>query len=123
MTTASPPPWESWAPPLDPPTPGGLPVAQAQAIAEGCWAEDPHLAAALMWESYAATLPATPTVSQVATGAQSVSYSPAQPSGDYGLALARAAWHRSFTSAVSVPLEPPRGSWEDPIQWWEVEQI
>ena len=54
----------------------------------------------------------TPTVSQVATGAQSVSYSPALPGGDYGLAMARANWHRSFTTAVSVPLEvcrPVRG--------------
>jgi hypothetical protein len=104
--TASPPPWEAWAPPLNPPASGGLPQDQAQAIAAACWEQDPHLAAALMWEFYAATLPMTPAVSQVATGAQSVSYSPAQPAGAYGLALARAAWHRSFTSAVSVPLEP-----------------
>ena len=106
------PPWEAWAPPLNPPAAGGLPQDQAQAIADAWWAEDPHLAAALMWESYAATLPQTPAVSQVATGAQSVSYSPAQPAGDYGLALARAAWHRSFTTAVSVPLEayPRRAS-------------
>ena len=83
--TASPPPWESWAPPLNPPAPGGLPIDQAQAIADAWWATDPHLCAALQWESYAATLPMTPTVSQVATGAQSVSYSPAQPGGEYGL--------------------------------------
>jgi len=98
------PPWESWAPPLDPPASGCLPLDQAQAIADAWWAQDPHLAAALMWESYAATLPMMPAVSQVATGAQSVSYSPAQPAGEYGLALARAAWHRAFTTAVSVPL-------------------
>ena len=98
--------------PLNPPAAGGLPLDNAQAIAAVWWDEDPHLAAALMWESYAATLPVTPTVSQVATGAQSVSYSPAQPAGDYGLAMARASWHRSFTTAVSVPLEvcrPVRG--------------
>ena len=102
------PPWESWAPPLNPPATGGLPEAEAQAIADAWWELDPHLAAALMWEHYAATLPMTPTVSQVATGAQSVSYSPALPGGDYGLAMARAAWHRSFTTAVSVPLEVRR---------------
>ena len=61
------------------------PYDQAQAIADAWWAKDPHLCAALQWESYAATLPMTPTVSQVATGAQSVSYSPAQPGGEYGL--------------------------------------
>jgi hypothetical protein len=117
----SPPAWEAWAPPLNPPAPGGLPLDQAEAIAAAWWDEDPHLCAALMWESYAATLPMTPTVSQVATGAQSVSYSPAQPAGDYGLALARAAWHRSFTTAVSVPLEPPRALVLDRTEWWEVE--
>ena len=104
MTYQPPSPWESWAPPLNPPAPGGLPLDQAQAIADAWWDTDPHLCAALQWESYAATLPMTPTVSQVATGAQSVSYSPALPGGDYGLAMARAAWHRSFTTAVSVPL-------------------
>ena len=112
--TSSPPPWESWAPPLNPPTANGLPLDQAQAIADAWWATDPHLCAALQWEAYAATLPMTPTVTQVATGAQSVSYSPAQPGGDYGLAVARARWHRSFTTAVSVPLEvrrPARSRW------------
>jgi hypothetical protein len=110
-SSSPPPPWESWAPPLDPPAPGGLPQAQAQVIADAWWDADPHLAAALMWESYAATLPMMPAVSQVATGAQSVSYSPALPGGSYGLAMARATWHRSFSSGVSVPLEvcrPPQ---------------
>jgi hypothetical protein len=59
---------------------------------------------ALQWESYAATLPPSAAVSQVATGSQSVTYAPALPSGDYGLAIARAAWHRSFTTLASVPL-------------------
>ena len=101
--------WQAWAPPLDPPTTGGLPVAEAQAIADALWADDPHLAAALMWEHYAATLPPTPVISSVQTGAQSIAYNPAQPSGDYGLAVSRAAWHRSFTSTlVSVPLRVAR---------------
>jgi hypothetical protein len=64
------------------------------------WADDPHRAAAVAWEAYAATLPPTPTVSQVATGAQSVSYSPAMPGGAYGLAVQRASWHRSFLATI-----------------------
>jgi hypothetical protein len=103
------PPWLSWAPPLDPPTPGGLAADDADAIALAYWHDDPHLAAALMWEHYAATLPPAPAVSQVATGSQSVTYAPALPSGEYGLALARAAWHRSFCSLASVPLRAARG--------------
>ena len=102
MTTGA--PWEAWAPPLDPPTAGGLPYDEAQRIAAAWWADDPHLAAALMWESYAATLDPTLAVSMVNTGAQSVSYGTARPGGEYGLAVARAEWHRSFTTAVSVPL-------------------
>jgi hypothetical protein len=65
-----------------------------------------------MWEAYAATLPPSAAVSQVATGAQSVTYNPALPAGDYGLAIARANWHRSFTTLASVPLRsarPPAG--------------
>jgi hypothetical protein len=97
--------WESWAPPLAPPTTGGLPYAEAEAIADACWADEPHLCSALQWEAWAATLWPTPAVSLVQTGAQSVSYSPASPTGDYGLAIARAQWHRSFLSGlVSVPL-------------------
>jgi hypothetical protein len=99
-----PPPWTAWAPPLNPPTPGGLDVDEAARIALAYWHDDPHLCAALQWESYAATLPPSAPVSQVATGSQSVTYSPAVPSGEVGLALARAAWHRSFTTLASVPL-------------------
>ena len=101
---SAPAPWESWGPPISPPTDGGLPVDAAQAIADAWWAEDPHLCAALQWESYAATLPPELAVAQVSTGAQSVSYGRATPGGELGAALTRAAWHRSFTSAVSVPL-------------------
>ena len=101
MTAA---PWESWAPPLFPPTDGGLPVEEAERIAAAWWDDEPHLAAALMWEAYAATMPPELAVAQVSTGAQSVSYGRATPGGDLGAALARAQWHRSFTGAVSVPL-------------------
>ena len=107
--TVSPASWQSWAPPTDPPTAGALPLADAQAIADAWWAEDAHLCAALQWEAYAAMLPPTHTVSQVATGSQSVSYSPAVPGGEYGLAISRASWHRSFVPTLaSVPLAVAR---------------
>jgi hypothetical protein len=114
-TPDRPPTWELWAPPLAPPTEGGLPYEYAAEIAEAWWEADPHLCAALQWEAYAGMLPAALAVAQVSTGAQSVSYGRATPGGDLGAAMARAAWHRSFTGAVSVPLEtaPPtlvRGS-------------
>ena len=102
--------WQSWAPPLDPPTPGGLPADVAQMIADATWATDPHICAALQWEAYAATLPPSPSVSQVATGAQSVTYSPPMPGGDAGAAMARAAWHRSLSQAggsIPLVLAPP----------------
>ena len=96
--------WEAWAPPLAPPADGGLPYADAQAIADAWWDDDPHLCSALQWESYAAMMPPELAVAQVSTGAQSVSYGQATPGGALGAALARASWHRSFTGAVSVPL-------------------
>jgi hypothetical protein len=98
--------WVAWAPPLDPPTAGGVPYDVAAGIAALYWPDNPHLTAALQWEYYAAMLPPTPSVSSVSTGVQSVAYSPAAPSGDYGTALSRAAWHRSFVDGelVSVPL-------------------
>ena len=67
------PSWEAWAPPLAPPTDGGLPVDEAQAIADAWWDDEPHLCAALQWEAYAATLPPALAVAQVSTGMQSVS--------------------------------------------------
>ena len=97
--------WESWAPPLSPPADGGLPRAEAERIADDWWDTEPHLCAALQWEAYAATLPPTLPVAQVATGMQSVSYGRAVPGGELGAAMTRAAWHRSLLSAlVSVPL-------------------
>ena len=102
--TASP-PWEAWAPPLDPPTAGGLPYGQAEAIAAACWDEDPHLCAAIQWEHYAAQLAPEAAVASVTTGAQSVVYSGAAGGGDFGKAAARAAWHRDQRGAQSVPVE------------------
>jgi hypothetical protein len=125
MTTPAP-PWQLWAPPLDPPTAGGLPADLAQDIADATWDDDPHLCAALQWEAYAAMLPPTPAVASVATGAQSVSYSPAAHTGDYGLAISRAQWHRSFVvgQLVSVPMivaPPPIAAAEIPGPWWPVD--
>jgi hypothetical protein len=123
----SPSSWEAWAPPLNPPTTGGLDRDEAQGIADAWWSEDPHLCAALQWESYAATLPPAPTVASVSTGVQSVAYSPAMPGGQLGLALGRAAWHRSMMGTlVSVPLraaawdEAKAPAWprfDDPEPW------
>ena len=97
--------WEAWAPPIAPPADGGLPYDQAQAIASDWWDCEPHLCSALQWEAYAATLPPSLPVAQVATGMQSVSYGQAVPGGDLGAAITRAAWHRSFLSELqSVPL-------------------
>ena len=67
--------------------------------------DDPHEIAAEQWEAYAALLPPSPTVAQVATGSRWASYSPPMPGGDYGLAIGHAAWHRSFLGTLgSVPL-------------------
>jgi hypothetical protein len=97
--------WHSWAPPIDPPTAGGLPEAEAEAIADAWWPGDPHRCAALMWESYAATLPPSAAVSSVSTGAQAVTYNPPLPGGEFGLAVGRAAWHRSMLGSLgSAPL-------------------
>lgn len=110
--TVSPSSWEAWGPPLSPPTTGGLDRDDAEAIAADWWDESPHLCAALQWESYAATLPPAPAVSAVSTGVQSVAYSPPMPGGQLGLALGRAAWHRSMLgSLASVPLRSGRGRW------------
>ena len=106
--TAGAPSWEAWAPPLDPPTAEGLPAEQAQVIADQWWATEPHECAARQREHCAATLPQTPVLAAVTTGAQSVAYSPAQPGGEFGLAVARAAWHRSLLPTLaSVPLRVP----------------
>jgi hypothetical protein len=99
------PSWETWAPPLDPPTDGGLDYDVAEQLAKLYWADDPHLCAALQWETYAATLdPAAAGVASVTTGAQRVTYSPPMQGGDFGLAVSRAEWHRSFAAVGSAPL-------------------
>jgi hypothetical protein len=116
------PDWELWAPPLDPPAENGLPRARAEAIARRYWKTDPHLAAALMWEEYAAMLPVTPAVASVSTGVQSMTYAPAWPGGAYGEALARAQWHRDqrgnlFTVPLRVAELDEGEPW--PVDWWQ----
>jgi hypothetical protein len=116
--------WQAWAPPLNPPDPGGLPADAAQAIADAFWLTNPHLCSALQWESYAATLPPAPSVAQVSTGAQAVSYSPPMPGGDYGAAMSRAAWHRSLMASLDTAvlvIAPPGdvpGVGADLPPWW-----
>jgi hypothetical protein len=122
-------PWQAWAPPLDPPTPGGLPADVAECIADSLQGEDPHLIAAVQWEAYAAMLPPAPSVDRVSTGVQSVSYSPPVPGGDLGLALSRAAWHRSFVvgqlGSVPLQLAPPSNAAArcaaGAYRWWVVD--
>jgi hypothetical protein len=96
--------WEAWAPPLSPPADGGLDRDEAALIAAAWWDEDPHLCAALQWESYAATLPPELPVAMVTTGSQSIAYGQPTPGGEVGAAIARSQWHRSFTAVASVPL-------------------
>lgn len=123
MTAPSTLTWESWAPPLSPPTADGLPYDTASAIADQLWEASPHLCAALQWEAYAGMLPPMPSVRRVNTGAQLVDYDPPAPTGDYGLAMSRAQWHRSFLAdtMTSLPLEvstpTPWWGWGDPT-WW-----
>jgi hypothetical protein len=124
--------WELWAPPMDPPVPGGLPYTVAEAIAAATWTYDPHLCAALQWESYAAMLPPAAAVATVSTGAQSVSYQPPMPGGDSGLAMARAAYHRSLMGSsegvtmnqdpLALPSAPGNPwvsqQWGAPVTWY-----
>jgi hypothetical protein len=115
MSNGTAPSWEDWAPPLDPPTAGAVPYATAEAIAATYWDSEPHLCAALQWEYYASMQDPSPSVSQVSTGVQSIAYNPATPSGEYGKAMSRAQWHRSFLSGYleTVPLvsSVPKPSW------------
>jgi hypothetical protein len=65
---------------------------------------DPHLAAALAWEAWAATLDAEPVVQSVSTGAQSATYSKGY--SKYSNAMERATWHRSRAKIRSVAVGP-----------------
>ena len=39
---------------------------------------------------------------------RSITYGGARPGGEYGLAIARAEWHRTFVTARSVEMVTPR---------------
>jgi hypothetical protein len=95
-----------------------LPIAIGQEIAELYWSANPHLAAALMWEYYAAMLAPSPSVASVSTGVQSVAYT--GPGGAFGLAVARAEWHRSqLGDLASVPVVVGPGGANWPPDWWQ----
>lgn len=105
--------------------PPGLDPETAAAITAAWWATDPHLAAALAWEAYAATLAPSPSVASVNTGAQSVSYSPPGPVGEYGAALERARWHRSFLGSIDSAelINPDAGSSQAIFGWYADEPL
>src|SRR5215468_3156438 len=113
--------WEAFAPPLDPPSDGGLPVVYALEIVGQYWLSDPYLALAMLWEAYAASLPPEPAVVSVSTGAQSIGYGSAGGASAFALAMARAEHFRSMRGGLaSVPLrvgqaEPP----DLPIDFWQ----
>lgn len=66
--------------------------------------DDPHMAAAAAWESWAATLAAEPGVDSIQTGAQSIRYARTQSA--YSDASARARWHRARSRVRSVESGP-----------------
>jgi hypothetical protein len=121
----TPPHWQDWAPPLNPPVADGVPIDVAQGLADLYWEDEPHLCAALQWEYYAAMQDPSPAVSSVSTGVQSIAYSPPAPSGTYGTAIARAQWHRSFITGhlETVPLISSIPEYElmpplRDMRWW-----
>lgn len=65
---------------------------------------DPHLAAALAWEAWAAVADDTPVVVSVSTGAQTASYG--RGFSPHHNAMERAAWHRTRAKLTSVPVGP-----------------
>jgi hypothetical protein len=113
--------WRAWAPPLNPPDERGLPEAYAEEVAALYWLTDPWLAAAMMWEAYAAGLPPEAPVVQVATGVQSVTYG-AGGGGAWAQAMARAEQFRAMRGSLhSVPLRlsVPPGPEPWPDDWWQ----
>ena len=85
---------QDWMPP-------DMPSEDQDAYAD-LFPEDPHRAAAEAWGAWAATLTATPAVSSVSTGDQTVQY--ASGASSYDAAMQRANWHASRAKVLSVPL-------------------
>lgn len=109
--------WELWAPPLDPPTEGGLDRALAERIAEADF-DCPYTAPALMWDAYAAQQAPEPVVASVSTGVQQVTY--AGGSGPSTVARARAEWLRSLCGTVgSVETVTSTSAARLPPDWWQ----
>ena len=94
---------------LDPTSwmPAGMPTGDKDDIA-AAYPGDPHAAAAVAWEVWAATVQddGTVGVQSVTTGAQTVTYAGSSGSGVVGDALRRAAWHRSRARVRSVEVGP-----------------
>ena len=115
------PPWLAWRPRWTRPRLAAA-LRRGRPHRRRVLVDDPHLAAELMWTSYAATLDPEPAVASVTTGAQSVVYSGAAGGGAFGRAVARAQWHHDQRGAQSVPIEltnPTRPDAGRPPSWWE----
>jgi hypothetical protein len=112
-----------WFPPVDPPVDGGLPLDEAEAIADTWWDIDPFYAAGLAWQQYAAQLVAGGTgdgiasgaggaVTAVSTGVQTVTYSKPTVLEAYGAAERKADWFFAHSthgnaSLASLRLQRP----------------
>jgi hypothetical protein len=89
--------------------PTAMPPEEKQEHADA-WPDDPHMAAAVAWESWAAqqqedeATAATAGIRSISTGAQSVTYD--GPRTASGRASARAVWHRARARAYSVDVGP-----------------
>ena len=79
--------------------PSGMDPADKQAFADA-YPTDPHRAAAMAWQSWAASLPIEPPVTSVSTGAQSISYEKGY--SEYEAAMARSDWHLVRAKAVAI---------------------
>ena len=107
--------------------PEGMSLADKETLATA-HPDDPHLAAALAWEAWAATRHSTGDggsmgAQSVSTGAQSVAFGDGYGSGEQGEALRRAAWHRARSKPRSVDLGPlyaaekHQGWFDDTADW------
>lgn len=85
------------APPIDWMPPLLDDARKAEIAAE---VSDPHMAAAVAWEEWAATLDVEGAVTSVSTGAQTITY--AKGHSPWQAAMDRASWHRSRSSIKSV---------------------